>query len=333
MEDSLDMKIVNAMHRIEDLYNETDGKCFVSFSGGKDSTVLLAIIKMCEDVLTIPPNSIPAVFFQTGIELGVTNEFVKWVKDNYYPNVQIIRPEVSFDWVVKNKGKPIKSKLRAEYLERWQKGYRSKDIIMNMIEGKTNNGKQASRVKLADKDMHMLHEDFPIKISGGCCKYMKKNPSKKFAKDNGMKGSILGMRMEEGGARALNAISREQKGHICTYVKNGVITKMPIIEWTDDDVEEFIKRYNVPLSRAYTEFGFRRTGCMCCPFSLKIVDDLAYLFNHEPNRYKAAMHWLKDVYIAQNIVLPFDEAYERERENVGDSLRAAAPRDATKVSA
>ena len=26
------------------------------------------------------------------------------------------------------------------------------------------------------------------------------------------------------------------------------------------------------------------------------------------------MHWLKDVYIAQNVLLPFDEAYERERE-------------------
>jgi hypothetical protein len=26
------------------------------------------------------------------------------------------------------------------------------------------------------------------------------------------------------------------------------------------------------------------------------------------------MHWLKDVYIAQNVKLPFDEAYERERE-------------------
>ena len=26
------------------------------------------------------------------------------------------------------------------------------------------------------------------------------------------------------------------------------------------------------------------------------------------------MHWLKDVYIAQNVVLPFDTAYERERE-------------------
>ena len=26
------------------------------------------------------------------------------------------------------------------------------------------------------------------------------------------------------------------------------------------------------------------------------------------------MHWLKDVYIAQNVKLPFDEQYEKDRE-------------------
>lgn len=45
----LDKRVTDACHRIEELYYETDGKCYVSFSGGKDSTVLLALIKMCED--------------------------------------------------------------------------------------------------------------------------------------------------------------------------------------------------------------------------------------------------------------------------------------------
>ena len=45
--DTLEKKITDAMHRIEELYHETDGKCYVSFSGGKDSTVILALIKMC----------------------------------------------------------------------------------------------------------------------------------------------------------------------------------------------------------------------------------------------------------------------------------------------
>ena len=81
----LDDKIRDACHRIEELYYETNGKCYVSFSGGKDSTVLLALIKMCEEIYTIPEGGIPAVFSNTGIELGITYDFVKWVKDNYYP--------------------------------------------------------------------------------------------------------------------------------------------------------------------------------------------------------------------------------------------------------
>lgn len=49
-----DIKITKAMERIEQLFYETNGKCCVSFSGGKDSTVILALIKMCEELYTIP---------------------------------------------------------------------------------------------------------------------------------------------------------------------------------------------------------------------------------------------------------------------------------------
>ena len=313
----LDMKITEAMHRIEELYYETDGKCYVSFSGGKDSTVLLALIKMCEEIYTIPENAIPAVFGNTGIELGITIDFVKWVKENWYPNVVIIRPDVSFDWVLKNKGKPLKSKLKSEYIGRWQSGNRTRTVYQNMIYGITNSGNGTWKLKLSDMDMHMIHDDFPIKASPKCCMYLKKKPFADYAKTVGMKGQMTGLRQGEGGAREMNSYVRKQSGlKICTSVdKKGFIKKTPIIDWTDEDVDSFIATYNVPLSRAYTEYGFHRTGCMACPFAFKWLSrDLKYLYEHEPNRYKAAMHWLKDVYIAQNGVLPFDEAYERERE-------------------
>ena len=63
------------MERIESIYHDTGGKCYVSFSGGKDSTVILTLIKMCEEIYTLPRNAIPAVFCNTGIELGATVEF------------------------------------------------------------------------------------------------------------------------------------------------------------------------------------------------------------------------------------------------------------------
>lgn len=103
---------------------------------------------------------------------------------------------------------------------------------------------------------------------------------------------------------------------ICTAFTADGIKKSPIIDWTDDDVDQFIERNNVPLSDAYTKYGFTRTGCMSCPYAMHLQSDLKYLHDHEPNRYIASMHWLKDVYIAQDVRLPFDEDYERERERM-----------------
>lgn len=57
-----------AQERIEQCYYETNGKMYISFSGGKDSTVLLQLAKMCYELGTIP--ELPkAVFSNTGIEL------------------------------------------------------------------------------------------------------------------------------------------------------------------------------------------------------------------------------------------------------------------------
>lgn len=307
----LDSKVTEACHRIEELYHETDGKCYISFSGGKDSTVLLALTKMCYDIYSIP-ELIPAVFVNTGIEMGITIDFVKWVKENYYPNVITIRPEKSFDYVLKTYGKPVKSKLRSEFLNRWQNGNRTRSVVQNLVEGKTNSGKRAARTVLADKDMHMLSDEFPIIPSKECCHVLKKKPFLYYAKENGMMGYAYGIRMEEGGARKLNALKKSE-GKICTSIGGGYIRKAPIIDWSDANLEEFIDKYRVPLSDAYTKYGFTRTGCMACPFARDVDHNLQYLHDHEPNRYKAAMHWLKDVYIAQNVELPFDEEYERER--------------------
>ena len=100
-------KVTLAQHRIEELYHSCNGMVYVSFSGGKDSTVLLSLIKQCEDALTIPPNSIPAVFSDTGIELDATKDFVNWVKENYYPNTVVVKPKVSFHEVQEKYGKPV----------------------------------------------------------------------------------------------------------------------------------------------------------------------------------------------------------------------------------
>ena len=38
----------------------------------------------------------------------------------------------------------------------------------------------------------------------------------------------------------------------------------PIIDWTDEDVWEFIHEYNVPYCELYDQ-GYKRLGCIGCP--------------------------------------------------------------------
>lgn len=310
--DELNLKITKAMERIEALYYDTKGKCYLSFSGGKDSTVVLALIKMCEYIYTIPKNAIPAVYCDTRIELDATSEFVRWCKDNWYGNVQIIYPEKTFPQVLNEFGKPLKSKMKSEFIERYQRnkdkeqyGYRTLMGIADL---------SYSKLKIADRDLHIMHDDFDIPISNKCCLYLKKKPFLQYNKDNDMQGYFLGIRTNEGGARQLAAEKRLANGGLlCTATRGKYTIKMPIIDWTDDDVDEFIKAYNVPLSKAYTDYGMTRTGCVGCPFSRHLGDDLKVLYENEPNKYKAATFWLDDVYIAQNVKLPFDKEYEKKR--------------------
>lgn len=296
---SYNLNVEKAKNRIETLYYQTAGACYLSFSGGKDSTVVLALIKMLG-------LKIPAVFCDTQIELDATYNFVKWVDKNYYP-VTIIKPEKSFSEVLKKYGKPIKSKLRSHTIKTYQNNPNAKST-------KRLFDKKSFNVCLADKDFHILHPNFNIKISESCCDYLKKKPFKKYMKESGGEGYFTGERISEGGVRAFNAEQRVSEGKpICTRISGNYTIKSPIIDWSDEMVDEFIKRENVLLSDAYIKYGMNRTGCCCCPFSKQLGEDLKTMWKYEPQKYKASMFWLKDVYIAQNVILPFDDEYEKER--------------------
>ena len=88
--------------RIMDWYQHYDGNVCVSFSGGKDSTVLLHIARQ------LYPD-IPAVFSDTGLEYSAIREFVKT-----WDNVDIIHPDMNFGQVITNYGYPIIGKEVAE---------------------------------------------------------------------------------------------------------------------------------------------------------------------------------------------------------------------------
>lgn len=82
---------------------------YVSFSGGKDSTVLLDIVRK------IYPN-VPAVFSDTGLEYPEIREFVKT-----FDNVTWVKPKMNFRKVIETYGYPMISKETSKALDSTRK--------------------------------------------------------------------------------------------------------------------------------------------------------------------------------------------------------------------
>ena len=97
----LQAKITMAEQRIREWYEHFDGNVCISFSGGKDSTVLTDLVHgMYPDV--------PLVFANTGLEYPEIQAFARSM------GAEFVRPKMSFSEVISTYGYPIISKEVAE---------------------------------------------------------------------------------------------------------------------------------------------------------------------------------------------------------------------------
>lgn len=99
----LDIKIQMSCRRIRDWVEYWEGDCYISFSGGKDSTVLVDLIRN-----KCGYDDIPIVFIDTGLEYPEVREFATSRAD------EVLRPKMTFVEVIKKYGYPIVSKENAK---------------------------------------------------------------------------------------------------------------------------------------------------------------------------------------------------------------------------
>lgn len=251
---------------------------YISFSGGKDSTVLHHLIDEA-----IPGNKIPRVFINTGIEYEFIRKYVIDLKQKDDRFV-IFNSNVNITKMLHDKGYPFKSKEHSCKLAMYQsKGINTKSIERYLDE---NNS-----FKCPDKLMYQFTDEFELKISDRCCYELKKHPIQRYEKESGRNISILGLRMGEGGQRA------NHNGCV-VFNKNHSLRKFkPLNPCNDDFIEWYIQRNDIKLCTLYyPPFNFHRTGCKGCPYSINLQEQLEIMDKYLPNERKQCELIWKPIY-------------------------------------
>lgn len=288
----LDMKIWLTRQRIREWVREfgEDG-VYVSFSGEKDSTVLLDIVR--KDW----PN-VEAVFVNTGLEYPEIVDFVK-----QHENVTILRPKKNFKQVLTEYGYPVISK----------------NVSHNTgIATRNPNGNVMKNIFAPDKKgkyalyKYLYLTKAPFRVSEKCCNIMKKDPCFAFEKKIGKKPMIATMAQE--------SVLRSDKWlkHGCNAFDLKRPQSNPLSFWTNNDILTYIHTYRLPIASVYGNVvledkgqlpgqiniydmieegqgckfkttGLDRTGCMFCLFGAHLEKGegrLERMKRTHPKRYE-----------------------------------------------
>lgn len=273
----LEEKINLTKRRIVDWNDHFRGNVFVSFSGGKDSTVLLDLVRetLCDD-------SIPAVFANTGLEYAQIQRFVQGTT-----NAEIVRPSMRFDEVISTYGYPIISKdvAGAIYYARRIRNSDSDDANTStrkreeFLGTRNNSSKQSFRrmvllgrlprsgmtgttgaggvfsqpetLSQFNKEKWLTaSQELPFLIGSKCCSIMKKNPMRSYARKNKSYPFVATLAEES----RLRKQGWMMNGCNAFDAKSPIST--PMAFWTNHDVLLYIKQKGLPICEVYGDIVY-----------------------------------------------------------------------------
>lgn len=289
--DTRDFRAEPEMNTTEYIRAVQPGWVYVSFSGGKDSTVLKHIVDSMYD-------DVPSLFVNTGLEYPEIQKFAMSQK-----NVVTVRPEMRFDEVIKKYGYPVISKEVSKYIKEGrtalQKGNMNYYAIQK-LQGRLLDKDGNKSIYNCEKWEFML--DAPYKVSDHCCAVMKKRPAKLYEKETQRKPFIGTLASES------NLRKQQWLKNGCNAFEKGRPSSQPLSFWTEQDILHYIKKYDLPYCSVYGDIviddgtdidgqtniidllgdyepedrlkttGCNRTGCIFCMFGCHL--------EKEPNRFQ-----------------------------------------------
>ena len=255
----LEAKVAFTESRIKAWYLHYYGDVYVSFSGGKDSTVLRHIVK------GIFPD-VPAVFCDTGLEYPEVRELALRKAD------VVIRPKMNFKQVIEKYGYPIPGKEQALFIR--QARNTKSEHMRSLRLGK-------GRFSVSTRWRNLVYA--PFEVSEKCCDVIKKAPFKAYQKETGRARMTAMMAYES---------SRRERSYMlygCNNFSEKNPSSAPMAIWTEQDVLRYIVDNGLEYAGCYGEIveggdgklrctREDRTGCMFCMFGIQ--------YDGTPNRFQ-----------------------------------------------
>ena len=285
------------------------GKIMVSISGGSDSDIMLDMFER----IGYPDGLVYYAWFDTGMEYQATKRHLVYLEQRYGITIHHHRPKLTVAQACKRYGVPFFTKNDSEFISRLRRhGFNfSSDICDNGYKGDESYWNEKSRTSVSHaaglkEFLQTFQPDFSI--SPKCCDYAKKRVSARVIKQIGATLKCVGMRKSESGIRSIMLKSCFSEG------KNGEADNFrPIFWFTDSDKDEYEKFCEIRHSDCYTKWGFKRTGCACCPFGSGFEEELEVVRREEPALYNLANKVFGQSYEYTRRYRQFKESLKRER--------------------
>lgn len=302
--------VVDMFVKADSIINNPKYKSILcSISGGADSDVMLDALTKLDY-----KHKITYIFFNTGLEYTATKSHLDYLEQRYGVTILRERAIKPIPLCCKEFGQPFLSKRVSDMMERLQNNdFKWEDEPFDVLYERYPNCRSALRWWCNDWNGKHVQEygysmfninynkglkEFLIqnppafKISSQCCSWAKKKVSKQYIKKHKIDLLIIGVRKAEGGARSSaykNCFDPKNSHHNYDNYR-------PIFWFTDSDKKWYDEHFGIVHSDCYTKWGFKRTGCVGCPYNRRIEDEISVVAEQEPNMYKAINNIFSESY-------------------------------------